>query len=46
MDCQRLRNLFLKTVMLCTYWAAPTSYNLMGAALKANEDVPKMEIAT
>ena len=41
MGCQRLRILFLKTVVSCTYWSAPTSYNVMGAALKANEDVPK-----
>lgn len=46
MGCQRLRILFLKTVVLCTYWSAPTSYNVMGAGLKANEDVPKMEVAT
>lgn len=38
MGCQRLRILFPKTVVL--------SYNLMSTALKANEDVPKMEVAT
>ena len=46
MGCQRLRILFLKTVVFCTYWSASTSYNVMGAALKVNEDVPKMEVAT